>query len=95
MKMLVYFCWMVYLGLWTKSFVTLQSVHRETTVVLKAYTRGGETAALWAFRKIMFAFNFLLLLQNVEILWKGTVVASVPCSITSASRYKNYDVTEA
>jgi len=44
----------------------------------------------------LFVLYFLFLLQSVEILQNGTVVATVPYSITFASRSKkNYDVTEA
>jgi len=44
----------------------------------------------------IFVLYFLFLLQIVEILKSGTVVASVPYSIAFASRSKkNYDVTEA
>jgi len=40
-------------------------------------------------------FYFLFLLQSIEILQSGVVVASLPNSITFASRpKKNYDVTE-
>jgi len=68
-----------------------------------AYTRGGQTAALqtvacgsFSFpKKYVFVFYFLFLLQSVQILQNGTVVASVPYSITFASRSKKiYDVTE-
>ena len=42
----------------------------------------------------VFVFHFLALLQSVEILSNGAVVASVPYSITFASRSKkNYDDT--
>jgi len=47
-------------------------------------------------KNYVFVYHFLFLLQSVEILKYGTVVASVPYSITFASRSKNdYDVTEA
>ena len=59
-----------------------------------ACNRGGQAAALWASEKLYICFLFLL--QSVEILLNGTVVASVPYSITFASRSKkNYDVTQA
>jgi len=45
--------------------------------------------------KLCICFYFLFLLQSVEILQNITVVASVPYSITFASRSKkNYDGTE-
>jgi len=46
--------------------------------------------------KVCICFYFLFLLQSVEILQNGTVVASVPYSITCAShsQKENYDVTE-
>jgi len=52
---------------------------------------------MWLFElseKLCIWFSFLL--QSAEILQNGTVVASVPYSITLASSSKNnYDVTEA
>ena len=68
------------------------------------YNKGGQTAALRTFacgffsfpKNCVFVFYFLFLLQSVEILQNGTVVARVPYSITFASRSKNnYYVTEA
>jgi len=46
-------------------------------------------------KNFIFVLYFLFLLQSVEILKNGAVVASVPYSITFVSRsIKNYDVTE-
>ena len=72
--------------------------------MLMLYTRGGQTAALRTFaygslsfpKNYIFVLYFLFLLQSVEILWSGTVVASVPYGISFASRSKqSHGVTEA
>jgi len=64
------------------------------------YARGWTSCGLRAFRNFIYLFFiflfFLFHLQSVEILQNGTPVASVPYSITFASRSKKYyDVTEA
>jgi len=59
---------------------------------------GSRTACgSLSFPKIyVFVFYLLFLLQSVEILWNGTVVARVSYTITFASRSKKiHDVTES
>jgi len=46
-------------------------------------------------KNYVFVYHYFFLLQNVQILYSGTVVAGAAHSITFASQSKkNYDVTE-
>jgi len=67
-----------------------------TWLVTWVYYRGAQMRLFELSEKLYICSLFLFLLQSIEILQNGTVVASVPCSSTFASRFKkNYYVTEA
>jgi len=64
--------------------------------VLNTIYQGWTNCGSLSFPKnYRFVYNFLFLLQSVEILSNGTLAASVPESITFASRSKKKYVTEA
>ena len=86
--------------LWkTRRNETLQirGVTNMAPVWLFTYISGVAKLRLFELsEKLYICLYFLFLLQTVEILWNGSVVASVPHSMAFASRSKkNYDVTEA
>jgi len=72
-----------------KALVVIQSIAGVTKLRLASRVRFFELS-----KKFYISFSFLALLQSVEMLSNGAVVASVPYSITFASRSKkNYDDT--